>query len=143
MIDIAIDFDGTIVEHRFPKIGDPVPGAFAWMRQFQEAGARLVLWTMRSDCEQIGGDLLKEAVDFCREQGVEFYGINTQPEQLEWTTSPKAHCQIFIDDHALFCPLVYPEEKTIFYFGGRIRNRPYVDWSKVGPEVMRIINERT
>jgi len=46
---ICIDFDGTIVDHRFPEIGPPVPGAVEWMLRFQEAGAKLILFTMRSD----------------------------------------------------------------------------------------------
>ena len=51
---IAIDFDGTIVDHRFPEIGKPVPGAFEWMKKFKEAGAKLILWTMRSDGQANG-----------------------------------------------------------------------------------------
>ncbi len=46
---VAIDFDGTIVEHKFPEVGKPVPGAIEWMKKWQDAGAQLILWTMRSD----------------------------------------------------------------------------------------------
>jgi len=52
---ICIDFDGTIVEHRFPDVGSPVPGALEWMIEFQEAGAKLILFTMRSDGGRLGG----------------------------------------------------------------------------------------
>ena len=48
-IPIAVDFDGTIVDHVFPEIGAAVPGAFKWLKRFKEAGATLILWTMRSD----------------------------------------------------------------------------------------------
>ena len=121
---IAIDFDGTIVEHEFPKIGKPVPGAFEWMKKFQEAGADLILWTMRSDGQDVG-NVLTEAVEFCREKGIEFFGINTNPEQKSWTDSPKAYAQCFIDDHAFNCPLIQPES-----------GRAYVDWQVVGPAVL-------
>jgi len=124
---VAIDFDGTIVEHIFPNIGKAVPGAFKWMKKFQDSGARLVLYTMRSDGQE-SGDVLNEAVQFCRKNGIEFWGINTNPEQLEWTSSPKAYAQIYIDDAAYGCPLV--ENKN---------DRPYVDWSIVGPAVLEKI----
>ena len=102
---IAVDFDGTIVEHEFPKIGPAVPGAFEWMKKFQEAGAFLILWTMRSS-GQLHGDVLSEAVAYCREQGVEFWDWNTNPHQYTWTTSPKAYAHVYIDDAAIGCPLL-------------------------------------
>ena len=128
---IAIDFDGTIVEHEFPDIGSPVPGAFQWMKKFQEAGAKLILYTMRSN-EQNKGDVLTEAIDFCRNNGVEFWGINTNPEQDKWTTSPKAWANIYIDDCMACCPLEFPP----------VGNKPYVNWDIVGPWVMERIEER-
>ncbi len=51
---IAVDFDGTIVDHQFPEIGKAVPGAFDWLKRFKEAGATLILWTMRSDGQEYG-----------------------------------------------------------------------------------------
>jgi hypothetical protein len=120
---LAIDFDGTIVEHRYPRIGAPVPGAIQWLRRFQELDARLILWTMRSDSPQ-SGPMLTEAVAFCRSQGVNFFGVNGNPEQQSWTSSPKAYAKVYIDDAAFGCPLVFPP-------GGR----PYVDWDVVGPAV--------
>jgi len=120
---IAVDFDGTIAKHEFPKIGEPVPLAFAWMKAFQALGAKLILYTMRSDGQQ-HGDVLTEAVEFCRRHGIEFYGINRDPDQDEWTSSPKAYANIYIDDAAAGCPLIVNPA-----------GRPYVDWSRVGPEV--------
>lgn len=123
---IAVDFDGTIARHVYPEIGQEVPGAIDWMIKFQQSGARLVLWTMRS------GDTLTEAVKFCGDNGVMFYGINNNPAQSSWTSSPKAYAQIYIDDAAFGCPLIYPADGS----------RPYVDWQIVGPEVLkRIRNE--
>ena len=124
---IAIDFDGTIVDHRFPEIGKPVPGAFEWMKKFKEAGADLILWTMRSD-GQANGDVLTEAVKFCEDNGVVFDYINENPQN--WTTSPKAYAHFYIDDRAFGCPL----RKN-----PRMGGQPMVDWSKVGPTIMKAI----
>lgn len=126
---ICVDFDGTIVEHRFPDIGEPVPGALEWMRRWQQAGAKLILWTMRSDGDR-NGPVLTAAVEYCRRGGVEFWGINTNPAQSDWTSSPKAYAHIYVDDAAFGCPL--RESKRA---GGRMM----VDWGVVGPAVMAII----
>ena len=91
---IAIDFDGTIVEDAFPKIGKPILFAFETMLKLQEKGHRLILWTYRS------GRKLQEAVDFCKENGIEFYAVNkSYPEEvLDNSISRKIHADIFIDD---------------------------------------------
>ncbi len=126
---IAIDFDGTIVDHQFPEIGGEAPEVFDWLKQFQKAGAKLILWTMRSDGSKQGG-LLSDAVEFCRQHGVEFWGVNENPEQQSWTTSPKCYANVYIDDAAFGCPLRdYP----------RAGSRPVVDWSIVGPAVLSMI----
>lgn len=128
---ICVDMDGTIVDHRFPDIGVEAPGAFYWMKQWQQAGAKLILWTMRSDGRtgdgKENGPVLTDAVEFCRARGVEFYAVNENPTQKSWTTSPKAYAEIFVDDAAIGCPL-RPSPRA----GGR----PVVDWSVVGPAVM-------
>lgn len=124
-IAIAVDFDGTIVEHCYPDIGPPVPGALQWLRAFQRAGALLILWTMRSDSDK-EGPVLTEAVDFCRANGIEFWGVNHNPTQSEWTSSPKAYAKLYIDDAAFGCPL--RESIT--------SSRPSADWDKIGPRVM-------
>ena len=126
---IAIDFDGTICENRFPDIGRPVPGAFEWMKQWQEAGALLILFTMRSDGQQ-SGDVLSDAVDFCADHGIVFDGVNEGIGDREWTTSPKVHANFFVDDKGFGCPLVESKEMGA---------PPMVDWSIVGPEIMRSI----
>lgn len=130
---IAVDFDGTIVDHRFPDIGAPVPGAIKWLRQFQECGCKLVLWTMRSD-GQSSGDVLTDALNYCLRMGIEFDGVNHSPGQDSWTSSPKAYAHIYIDDAAFGCPL-----KDNPRCGGR----PYVDWDIVGPAVLeQLVFER-
>jgi len=118
---IAIDFDGTLAEHKFPDIGNEVPGAFAVLKDLQAAGHKLILWTMRNDRESKEGPVLTQAVEWCRERDIEFWGVNTNPDQHSWTQSPKAYAQIYIDDAALGCPL---RES----FGV---DRPMVDWAKV------------
>ena len=127
---ICIDFDGTIVDHRFPDIGPPVPDAIDWMKKFQAAGAKLILFTMRSD----GGRsayALSRAVRYLEENGITLYGVNKNPSQVHWTSSPKAYGQIYIDDAAFGCPLIHPEGFQ----------RPCVDWGIVGPGVMEKLNE--
>jgi hypothetical protein len=126
MMNIAIDFDGTIVEHVFPEIGKPVPGAFKWMKRLQKAGAKLILWTMRSD-GQSHGDVLSQAVELCRDNGIEFFGVNGNPEQHTWTTSPKAYAHVYVDDAAFGCPL---RENP------RVGGKPFVDWDTVGPKLL-------
>lgn len=119
---IAIDFDGTIVKHAYPGIGEPIK-SIPWILKFKEAGAKVFLWTMRSDKE------LKEAVQYCKDNGLEFDGINTNPTQKTWTNSPKCYAHLYIDDAAFGCPLIYPEI-----------GRPYVNWDIVGPEVLKLLN---
>lgn len=130
-MNIAIDFDGTIVAHEFPKIGAEVPGAFKWMKRLQKAGCRLILWTMRSDGQNVG-DVLTEAVEFCRERGIEFWGVNANPEQ-DWSTSPKAYAHVYVDDAAFGCPM-----RENYKAGGR----PYVDWAVVGPALLAMVKPR-
>ena len=73
---IAVDFDGTIVEHRYPEIGKELPFAISTLKRLQEERHRLVLWTVRE------GKLLDEAVEFCRQRGLEFYAVNANfPEE--------------------------------------------------------------
>lgn len=125
---IAIDFDGTIVEHKYPDIGKPVPKAFYWMKKWQGAGARLILWTMRADGQR-DGDVLTDAVEFCGMHGITFFGINKNPEQHTWTASPKAYAKIYLDDAAYGVPLVKDPN------GGK----SYVNWEIVGPDIMEKI----
>lgn len=132
---IAVDFDGTIVEHKFPAIGEPIKGALHWLKRFNEAGAKLILLTMRSDGAPRPDNMasvLQDAVAYCRRGGVEFFAVNDNPEQHSWTASPKVYAHHYIDDAAIGCPLVWPADHSV---------RPYVDWEVVGPWVMRLIKD--
>lgn len=125
---VAVDFDGTICQHQFPEIGSEVPGAFRWLRELRSRGAKLILWTMRSDSES-GGTLLSDAVEFCFQGGIDFDFVNENPQP--WTSSPKAYAQAYVDDTAIGCPLIENKQS-----GGR----PYVDWDRVGPAIVEKIN---
>ncbi len=93
-IKIAVDFDGTIVEHAYPAIGKEKLFAFRTLRELEKLGARLILWTFRS------GKELDEAVDFCRKNGIEFYAVNKNyPEEIyDESISRKIDADIYIDD---------------------------------------------
>ena len=96
---IAVDFDGTIVEHRYPSIGQELPFAIETLRKLASEGHRLILWTVRE------GQYLDEAVEFCRSRGLEFYAVNRdypeedQEHNRRFTRKLKA--DLWIDDRNL------------------------------------------
>ncbi len=91
---IAVDFDGTIVENKYPDIGEEQLFAFATLKELQKQGHRLILWTYRS------GKSLFEAINYCKENGVEFYAINKNypEEKFDDSISRKIDADIYIDD---------------------------------------------
>jgi hypothetical protein len=92
---IAVDFDGTIVEHAYPQIGKEIPFAIETLKLLQRDEHLLILWTVRE------GALLNEAVEYCRARGVEFYAVNSDLPDLVMPTelSPrKLSVDLFIDD---------------------------------------------
>jgi hydroxymethylpyrimidine pyrophosphatase-like HAD family hydrolase len=118
---IAVDFDGTICEHRFPEIGAPVADAITWMRRWQSAGIQLVLWTVR------GGEALQLAVDYCQQNGVIFDGINANVTNIFLKEfSNKIYADLYVDDRAVGCPLCKnPGSQAVV-----------VDWNDVGPKIL-------
>lgn len=96
-IKIAIDFDGTIVEHAYPAIGKEKLFAFRTLKELEKRGARLILWTFRT------GKELEEAVEYCRQNGIEFYAVNKNyPEEvMDESVSRKIDADIYIDDRNL------------------------------------------
>lgn len=124
---IGVDFDGTIVEHDYPRIGPPIPEAIETLRECAKRGAKLILWTMRS------GVLLDEAVDYLTRCEVSLFGVNRNPDQDGWSQSPKAYCHVYVDDAALGCPLEIDE--------GRVK-RPMVHWPSVAPYLFSMIATR-
>ncbi len=92
---IAVDFDGTIVEHKYPEIGKEILFAFSTLKELKKLNYKLILWTVRS------GKTLDEAVEYCKKNGVEFYAVNKNyPEEDfdENDISRKLNADIFIDD---------------------------------------------
>ena len=132
-LKIAIDFDGTIVEHKYPDIGKECPNAFYWMKRWKEAGALLILLTMRGT-KTPDGDTLTPAVEFCKTNGIIFDAINENIDEA-WSNSRKIEYHIGIDDRNFGCPLVYPDYYKSYYA------RPHMDWGIVGPEVLKILEE--
>lgn len=95
---IAIDFDGTIVENRYPEIGNLRPGAAEAIKQLRKDGYVLILWTCRTGLE------LGRAVKFCSENGIRFDGINQnlRSEIVKYGgDSRKIGADIYIDDRGL------------------------------------------
>ena len=100
---LAIDFDGTIAEDRFPEIGKPIPQAFDTISHFQAAGHKLILWTCRTDLPE--RKYLTEAVEFCRKFGLEFDAVNdnlpTAPF-MDKGNCRKVFADYYIDDKSMF-----------------------------------------
>ena len=96
---IAVDFDGTIVEHRYPEIGKEKPFALDTLKRLRDEHHKLILWTVRE------GRLLDEAVSFCRSRGLEFYAVNsTVPGEAgsgSGRSSRKVVADLYIDDRNL------------------------------------------
>ena len=118
---IAIDFDGTCVTHEYPYIGQDV-GAVPVLQELVEQGHNLILYTMRS------GKLEKEAVAWFKKHDIPLWAVNENPTQKEWTSSPKLHADLLIDDSALGCP-------TCFLDGER---RPAADWRRIREMLVRM-----
>lgn len=111
---IAVDFDGTVVTHEYPYVGEDA-GAVPVLQELVGKGFRLILLTMRS------GKLLDDAVAWFRDRKIPLYAVNENPQQRSWTSSPKVYADLYIDDSNLGCPLRFVD-------GCR---RPVVDWTRV------------
>lgn len=136
---IGIDFDGTCVTHEFPKVGKDI-GAIPVLKELVANGHKLVLNTMRGNRYSLyNGDivlfytvktklspiaytLLDDAHLWFVKNDIPLYGINTNPDQKEWTDSPKTYAHLYIDDAALGCPLINDP---------KLSDRPFVDWNEV------------
>ena len=99
---IAVDFDGTIVEHKYPAIGKEIPFATASLRQLMQDGHKLILWSVRE------GQLLDDAVKWCEERGVRFYAVNSDIDEDASDHQGTAHfsrkikADVFIDDRTIY-----------------------------------------
>ena len=114
---IVVDFDGTVVKHCYPAVGEDI-GAASVLRKLVKNGHRLLLNTMRSRKSE-GVDTLQPAIDWFAANDIPLFGINENPTQKEWTSSPKVYGNIYIDDAALGAPLTQDESSSM----------PYIDWA--------------
>lgn len=116
MIILALDIDSTVVTHAYPKMGKDI-GAIPWLKYVLEKypSICIMLNTMRD------GDDLLLAKEWLEERGIPVWGLNHNPSQDSWTTSPKAHANFYIDDRAVGVPL--REDKCI-------------DWKQFGPMLL-------
>ena len=127
---IAIDFDGTCVAHAYPHVGHDI-GAEDVLRKLVACGHHLILWTMRSNaltCAS-GGQIinpLDEAVRWFRRKDIPLWGVNCNPHQQSWTSSPKVFAQLYIDDAAVGMPLMQAPDPITGQVG-----RPFVDWKRL------------
>lgn len=110
---IAVDFDGTCVTHDYPRIGTDIPHAVRVLKRLNENDVKIIVWTMRC-----GKYLDEDAKNWFEANGIKVWSYNLNPEQYSWSDSPKCYAHLYIDDAALGCPLIYPENGA----------RPYVDW---------------
>jgi len=135
-MEICIDFDGTCVTHEFPKVGKDI-GAAPVLKKLVEVGHKLILFTMRSNrpvsnetgdplIMDVTGMFLDDAVNWFKRNDIPLHGINKNPTQKNWTSSPKAYGQLYIDDAALGCPV-----KLAYSDNQENRIIKYVDWVKV------------
>jgi hypothetical protein len=114
-MEICVDADGTCFTHDYPNIGKDI-GAVPVLKKLTDNGHNLIIFTMRS------GKELNDVVKWYKDNEIPVYGIQTNPTQGGWTSSPKAYGQLYIDDAALGCPLIRNTRK---------HSRPFVDWVKV------------
>lgn len=117
---VAVDFDGTIVDHAFPGVGKLIPGALDVIGEINDHGHQVVIWTCRHGC------YLDAAVAFLKSHSVPFAFANHDPEWppgkpwKEAAVGYKLAYTIAIDDRNLGIPLVTGESGL-----------PVVDWVKV------------
>ena len=112
---IAIDFDRTCVTKDYPYIGKGI-GAVPVLKKIVEKGHRIILYTMRDN------ERLKDAEQWFESNNIPLWGVNNNPAQNRWSSSPKIYAHLYIDDAALGVPLKFNKKISDAYF---------VDWEKV------------
>lgn len=134
---IAVDFDGTCVTHEFPYVGKEI-GAAEVLKELAGKGHKIILFTMRghrldgakeaeglgygkTEPEKLPSDVLQDAIDWFKKHDIPLFGVNENPTQKDWTSSPKPYAHFYIDDAALGCPLKLDASMS---------DRPFVDWGR-------------
>lgn len=135
-LTILVDFDGTVTTHEFPAIGKDI-GAAPVLRELVSAGHQLILWTMRCDHTEspvtddpdihpVSGNYLSEAVKWFEDRNIPLYGINSNPTQASWTSSPKAYGTLCLDDINLGARLTHSKWA-----------RPFIDWEETYKDLVK------
>ncbi len=93
---IAVDFDGTICENKFPYIGTLKPDVITVLARLKQEGVLLILWTCRQ------GEALQEAITVCQSNGIEFDAVNENVKELPFQTSNKIYADIYLDDRSFY-----------------------------------------
>ena len=120
---VSVDFDGTCVTHEYPAVGRDI-GAQEVLRELVSHGNMIILHTMRS------GPHLLDAVNWFNENGIKLYGVNCNPDQHSWTSSPKPYAHVYIDDAALGCPLKHDSANH--------EVRQFCDWELIKNQLDRM-----
>lgn len=117
---IAVDFDGTVVKHEFPNIGAPNPGAIETLKELVENGHKIILYTIRS------AKTLEDAIKWYSDNEIPLYGVNKNPQQHRFSTSPKVYAKLYIDDAAFGAPLLTDFDEDL-----NPTSKPYINWNKI------------
>jgi hypothetical protein len=124
---IAVDFDDTVVKQplnaKYPNVGPTIEAAIPVLKELTRVGHRLILWTVRD----LAQDGILKAIEWYKDNQIDLYAVNHRPHEdiedargIRHSNSPKVRANLYIDDAALGCPLIYEEGW-----------RPYVDWQAV------------
>lgn len=115
---IAIDFDGTLVEDKFPFIGEPREWVWSSVKEAQRCGVKIILWTSRDN------ERLKDAVEFCVSRGLHFDAINDNLDECKVmfnNNTRKVYANEYWDDKAVarFATLQETKEEWRIIYDGR------------------------
>jgi len=98
---IAVDFDGTIVDHEFPYIGNLKPGAKRVLNKWAEEGISVIIWTCRQQVDrELGGQADTFAVrKFLDDNGIMYDAVNEQSPKIPFRLHcAKVFADLYIDD---------------------------------------------
>lgn len=124
-LPICVDFDSTmVITDKYPNIVGENKPCISVMKKWIKGGVGIILWTIRD------GDALQEAVNWCKEQGLELYGINENPTQKQWNSSKKCYSVLKIDDANVGTKLIHDD-----------KYRPRVDWEYIDKHYTKEILE--
>ena len=92
---IAVDFDGTVVENRFPFIGDEKNGAIETLKDLQKAGNEIIIWTCRTDTKDIAS-----MMEFFNSHDFKPNYVNENSKNIDFNCYPKIYADYYFDDRS-------------------------------------------